>query len=67
MNHIILDAVDAMELIEILQYFMERLDLLAEDDLAELLFAECSPYGLEDLRADVTRLISSLNLSPLTP
>ena len=67
MNHIILDAVDAMELIEILQYFMERLDLLAEHDLAELLFAECSPYGLEDLRADVTRLISSLNLSPLTP
>jgi hypothetical protein len=67
LNNIILDAVDAMELIEILEFFMERLDVLAEHDLAKLLFAECSPYGLEDLRADVTRLINSLNLSPLSP
>ena len=67
MNHIVLDAVDAMELIEILEFFMERLDVLAEQDFAKLFFAECRPYGLEDLRADVTRLINSLNLSPLSP
>ena len=67
MNHIILDTVDAMELIEILEFFMERLDMLAEHDLAKLFFAQCSPYGLEDLRADVTRLINNLNLSPLAP
>jgi hypothetical protein len=67
LNNIILDAVDAIELIEILEFFMERLDVLAQRDFAKLLFAECSPYGLEDLRADVTRLINSLNLSPLSP
>ena len=67
MNNIILDTVDAMELIEILEFFMERLDVLAEHDFAKLFFAECRPYGLEDLRADVTRLINSLNLSPMTP
>lgn len=67
MNNIILDALDAIELIEILEYFMERLDILAEHDLAKLLFAECSPYGLDDLRADVTRLIDRLSLSPLVP
>jgi len=67
LNNIILDTVDAMELIEILEFFMERLDVLAEHDFAKLFFAECRPYGLEDLRADVTRLINSLNLSPMTP
>jgi hypothetical protein len=67
LNHIILDTVDAMELIEILEFFMERLDVLAEHDLAKLFFAECCPYGLEDLRADLTRLINNLNLSPLAP
>ena len=67
MNHIILDTVDAMELIEILEFFIERLDVLAEHDFAKLFFAQCSPYGLKDLRADVTRLINNLNLSPLAP
>jgi len=43
---------------------MKRLDILAEHDLAPLLFADCSPYGLDDLRADVTRLINQLDTSP---
>jgi hypothetical protein len=45
---------------------MERLDVLATHDLATLLFADCSPYGLDDLRADVTRLIDRLHTSPFT-
>jgi hypothetical protein len=64
---IILDALDAIELAEILEYFLERLDVLAEHDLAKLLFAECSPYGLHDLRADVARLIIRLHTGQLAP
>ena len=64
MTNIILDAVDAIELAEILEYFMEQLDILAEHDLAKFLFADCSPYGLDDLRADVARLIDRLYTSP---
>jgi hypothetical protein len=63
-TNIILDAVDAIELAEILEYFMERLDIVAEHDLAKLLFADCSPYDLDDLRADVARLIDRLYTSP---
>jgi len=64
MTNIILDAVDAIELAEILEYFMERLDILANHDLAKFLFADCSPYDLDDLRADVARLIHRLETSP---
>ena len=32
MNHIALDAADAVELIEILQYFIETLDRVTEHD-----------------------------------
>jgi hypothetical protein len=61
LTNIILDAVDAIELAEILEYFMERLDILANHELAKFLFADCSPYGLDDLRADVARLIDRLD------
>jgi len=64
MTNIILDAVDAIELAEILEYLMERLDILANHDLAKFLFAHCSPYGLDDPRADVARLIHRLDTSP---
>jgi hypothetical protein len=67
MTTVTLDALDAIELAEILEYFMERLDILAEHDLAKLLFADCTPYGIDDLRADVARLIDRLHTSPLTP
>jgi hypothetical protein len=62
-DHIILASLDAIEIAEILEYFMERLDVLADSDLATLLFNQCSPYGLDDLRADVTRLINRLYTS----
>ena len=59
-----LDALDAVELTEILEYFLERLDVLTDHDLAALHFNECSPYDIDDLRADVLRLIHRLNTSP---
>jgi hypothetical protein len=67
MNNVILDAVDAIELAEILEYFMERLDVLAAHGLAKLLFADCSPYRLDELRADTARLINRLQTSPTSP
>jgi hypothetical protein len=67
MTNVMLDAVDAIELAEILEYFVERLDILADHGLAELLFADCSTYDLDDLRADAARLINRLHTSPLTP
>jgi len=62
-----IDALDAIELAEILEYFTEHLDILAKHDLAKLLFADCSPYGLDDLRADLARLITRLHTSPMRP
>jgi hypothetical protein len=66
MTNVMLDAVDTIELAEILEYFVERLDILAEHDPAKLLFADCSTYDLDDLRADAARLIHRLHTSPLT-
>jgi hypothetical protein len=63
-DNVILHTLDAIELAEILEYFMERLDILAEHALAKFLFADCSPYGLDDLRADTARLIDRLHTSP---
>ena len=64
MDTVTLDALDAVELTEILQYFLERLDVLTDHDLAALQFNECSAYDIDDLRADVLRLIHRLNTSP---
>ena len=68
MTTVTVDAVDAIELTEILEYFIERLDVLAEHDLAELQFNQYSgAYDIDDLRADLTRLIHQLNSSPSSP
>jgi hypothetical protein len=67
MHHAVIDAADAVELTELLEYFLERLDILADHDLAKFLFADCSPYHLDDLRADATRLINRLQTARLTP
>ena len=67
MNHVIIDAVDAIELAEILEYFMERLDVLADHGIGKLLFAGSSPYRLDDLRADTARLINRLQTAPTSP
>ena len=64
METITLDALDAVELTEILEYFLERLDILTDHDLAALPFNPSSPYDIDDLRADVVRLIHRLNTSP---
>ncbi len=61
MSTVTIDALDAIELAKILEYFLERVDVLGEHNLSSWLFADCSPYRLGDLRADVTRLINRLN------
>lgn len=61
LNTVTIEALDAIELAEILEYFLERVDVLGEHNLSSWLFADCSPYRLGDLRADVTRLIDRLN------
>ena len=65
MTTVALDAVEAEELAEILEYFLERLDLL-ERDATELL-SDPGLSGRDDLRSDLTRLIERLRTSPLTP
>jgi hypothetical protein len=66
-HHIALDAADAVELIEILQYFIETLDRIAEHDAVARVIGGLDTYGISDLRADIERLINRLQLSPLTP
>jgi hypothetical protein len=65
-DNIILDPLDAIEIAEILEYFLERHDVLADRDLATLPFADCNPYRLDDLQADATQLIHRLHTSPHT-
>jgi len=65
MTTLTLDAVDAQELAEILEYFLERIDLL-ECPATELL-PDQGLYARDDLRSDLTRLIERLRTSPLTP
>jgi len=67
MTTVILEAVEAEELAELLEFFKEGLDTLPGHQLTELLFGNCEPYGTDDLRADLTRLIERLRTSPLTP
>jgi hypothetical protein len=65
MTTVTLDALDAVELTEIPDYFIERLDVLADNDLATLLFTQCSPYDIDDFRADVARLIHRADHQPI--
>jgi hypothetical protein len=59
------DALDVIELTEILEYFIECLDALAKHDLAKFLVSPCSnAYDIDDLRADLARLIHRLKTSP---
>jgi hypothetical protein len=56
-----LQAPLGLQLADILEYCVERVDVLGEHNLSSWLFADGSPYRLGDLRADVTRLINRLN------
>jgi len=60
---IALDTVDAIEIAELLEFLVELLETLGVTTLAV-----CDPdaYNVNDLRADVARLIRSLETSPLT-
>jgi hypothetical protein len=67
MNHIALDAADAVELIEILQYFIETLDRVTEHDAIAHVTDDLDPYHITDLQTDIARLINQLQRSQLTP
>ncbi len=67
MSTVTLDAIEAVELADILEYFIERLDVLADQGLATFLFVQCSPYNIDDLRADTARLIDRLHTTQLSP
>jgi len=67
MNTVTLDAIEAIELADILEYFIERVDVLADQGLTTFLFAQCSPYNIDDLRADTGRLIDRLHKTQLSP
>jgi hypothetical protein len=61
MNYVVLDAVDAVELAELLEYVVERLDTLA---LVDSDLKECDDwwpsYDLDQLRGDLARFIALL-------
>jgi hypothetical protein len=67
MNHIALDAADAAELIEILEYFIETLDRVATHHHPTQLCADPTSYDIDDLRADLARLVDHLKLSAFAP
>jgi hypothetical protein len=66
MNHIALDAADAVQLIEILEYVIDALDHVATHHPTQLC-ADPTSYDIDDLRADLARLVDRLKRSPLTP
>jgi hypothetical protein len=67
MSHIALDAADAVELIEILHYFIETLDRVTEHDAIAHVIDDLDPYRISDLQADIVRLTNQLQRSQLTP
>ena len=67
MNHIALDAADAVELTEILQYFIQTLDRVTEHDAITPVIDDLDRYRISDLHADIARLINQLQRSQLTP
>jgi hypothetical protein len=67
MSTVTIDALDAIELAEILDHLLDHVTLLTEHNTSSRLFADCSPYGLDDLQADITRLIDRLNTGLIDP
>jgi hypothetical protein len=64
MATITLDAVDVIELAEILDYVVEFIDNL---HITTLPACDRDIYNLNDLRTDVARLVDGLLTSPLQP
>jgi len=65
MATVVLDAVDVMEIIEVLEYLVERIDDLSGNDHA--LLDQQTRYDIDDLRVDVARLVDILKVSKLSP
>jgi hypothetical protein len=60
-------TLDAVELTEILEYLIERLDTVAHHDLATPVYNLCSRYDIDELRQHVARLIDLLNTRQIEP
>ena len=67
MTHIALDAADAVELIEILDYFIATLDRATEHDAIAQIIGDLASYRLSDRQQNIARLINQLQCSQLTP
>jgi hypothetical protein len=67
MKNVVLDAVDVVELAELLEYVVERLDTLA---LVDSDLAGCNDwwpsYDLDQLRGDLARFIALLRRRRIT-
>jgi len=61
MSYVVLDAADVVELAEVLEYIVERLDTLALVDTGSSSRDDrWSSYDLDQLRGDMVRLIALL-------
>jgi hypothetical protein len=67
MSTVTIDALDAIKLAEILEHLLDHVALLTEHNTSSRLFAHCSPYGLDDLQANITRSNHRLNTGPIDP
>lgn len=66
MNYVALDAADVVELSEILEYIVDRLETLAQVDPVRPPSDDWWPsYDLAQLRGDLTRFISLLRAGAL--
>jgi hypothetical protein len=59
--HVAINTIDAMEITEVLEYALERLEIVVGHGFTMLVFEQPDVYGIDDLRADGNRLISNLN------
>lgn len=67
MNYVVLDAVDVVELAELLEYVVERLDTLALVDSGMEGCDDWWPsYDLDQLRGDLARFIALLRRRRIT-
>lgn len=64
MATIALDAIDAVELAEILEFLVDCHDTLSVTTLPAY---DRDVYNINDLRADLTRLVNRLHTSPTNP
>jgi hypothetical protein len=66
-DHVRLDTLDGIEIAELLEYILGRLDQMPESELEILNFVEGSPYRYKHLRDDIERLIDRITTAAYSP